>query len=163
MTEIHLLDKLPLEILVAILKQLRLKDVSALARCDTHSYNTLNVSLYSLDAKQPDRWALHWAAMHGVLATASKSLAARSPPNQYCDTRAATLDHRENRKGPPLENDGPASTVLEIAICYDHEDIVAILLSYGSECSTHPASRQYGLDQAIENNRSDWVKLYDVA
>lgn len=161
MTGLHLLDKLPLEILMVIVKELRLKDVSALSRCNRHSYDTLSAALYSLDAKQPDRWALHWAATNGILATASKSLAAGSPPNQYCDTRLATADGQD--VVGDMKFGGPAANPIEIAIRHNHKDMVALLLSHGSEVSTHPATWLYGLDQAIENGRSDWVNLYDAA
>ncbi|KAL2787156.1 ankyrin repeat-containing domain protein [Aspergillus keveii] len=83
-------------------------EVYALLRCARAFYH-LNTLLYKVDAESQDRYALRWAAKHGIEATAAKVLCALKPGTK--------LPHG----------------VLSMAAYYGHEKIVALLCNDGAD------------------------------
>ena len=150
--------RLPPELLPEIISTLRLRDLNAFSRCSKRLYSNFNNVLYSRDATRLDRWALQWAAINGVASTASKSIEAGSPIEQYCDMRLAAQHTGDISVIDQLA--GPAATPLQVAIRFNHNVIVDLLQRHGAKLSRRTAPHWYGLDQAIANGREDWMRLY---
>lgn len=75
----YTLENLPAELLLAIASSLnRSRDINSFARVSRRFFNTLNGWLYRYDAFYCGMCALDWAATHGAIHTAKKSIDARS-------------------------------------------------------------------------------------
>lgn len=135
-----LLLHLPNELLQCIAEKLDLqRDINSFAQANTRLYNLLNTYLYRHNVQQLGGSALLWAAKHGKVTTAKKSL-------------------KEGAPGRAIFESNP--TPLMLAAENGHEAVVRLLLATEGVSPDFKDSRGYTpLLQAAKNGHGAVVKL----